>query len=105
MVTKGDRWGEGWTGGLGMAYAHCGIWNDWTKGNCWTTQGTLPNILYGKEFVYISLNHFFTYQKLSQTCKSTIFQKNLKKKPKGVPFVAQLVKDPVLSMWFDPWPC
>ena len=22
MVTKGDRWGQGWTGGLGLAYAH-----------------------------------------------------------------------------------
>ena len=23
MVNKGDRWGEGWTGGLGLAYVHC----------------------------------------------------------------------------------
>ena len=25
MVAKGDRWWEGWTGALGLAYAHYGI--------------------------------------------------------------------------------
>ena len=24
--------GERWTGGLGLAYAQCGIWNDWLMG-------------------------------------------------------------------------
>ena len=35
MVTKGDRWSrEGWTGDLGLAYVHYGIWNDCPKENC-----------------------------------------------------------------------
>ena len=45
MVTKADRWGEGWTAGLGLAYAHCGMWNDWPKETCCIAQGTLPSIL------------------------------------------------------------
>ena len=48
MVTKGDRLGEGeeeWTGGLGLAYAHHGIWNDWPTGTCCIAQGILPNVL------------------------------------------------------------
>ena len=32
MVTKGDRWGEQWIGGLGLACAHCGAWNDCQQG-------------------------------------------------------------------------
>ena len=33
MVTKEGSCGEeGWTGGLGLAYAHWGIWNDWPTG-------------------------------------------------------------------------
>ena len=35
----------GWIGGLGLAYAHCGIWNDWPTETCCVAQGTLPNIL------------------------------------------------------------
>ena len=35
MVSKGDRSGEeGWTGGLGLAYAHCDVWDDWPIGTC-----------------------------------------------------------------------
>ena len=48
-VTKGDRWcgeGGGWTGILGLAYAYCGIWNDWPMGTCCITQRTLHNILW-----------------------------------------------------------
>ena len=39
MVTKGGGWGGGeeWTGGLGLAYAHCGIRNDWTMGTCYNS--------------------------------------------------------------------
>ena len=44
MVTKGDR-REAWTSGLGLAYAHCGIWNDWPMEKYWIAQGSLPNIL------------------------------------------------------------
>ena len=45
MVTQGDRWGEGWTGGVGLAYAHWGLWNGWPMGTCCLAQRTLPNIL------------------------------------------------------------
>ena len=46
MVTKGQLgWGE-WTGGLELAYAHCGIWNDWPAETCYISQGTLPSILW-----------------------------------------------------------
>ena len=30
--------GAGWTGGLGLAYAHCSMWNDWPVGTCWVAQ-------------------------------------------------------------------
>ena len=34
MVTKVDRYGgEGWSEGLGLAYAHCAIWNDMANGD------------------------------------------------------------------------
>ena len=46
VVTKGDRFREkGLTWGWGLAYAHCGIWNDWPTGTCCIAQGTLLNIL------------------------------------------------------------
>ena len=31
---------------LGLAYTHCGIWNDWPMGNFCRAQGTLSNILW-----------------------------------------------------------
>ena len=37
--------GEEWTGGLGLAYAHYGIWDGWPTENCYVAQGTLSNIL------------------------------------------------------------
>lgn len=36
---------EGWIGGLGLAYVHCAIWNDWPMGTCCMVQRILPNIL------------------------------------------------------------
>ena len=46
MVIKGDRqWGEGSTGDLRLAYAHCGIWNDWSMGTCCIAQRIPPNFL------------------------------------------------------------
>ena len=30
---RGQVVGEGRIGGLGLAYAHCGIWNDWPMGD------------------------------------------------------------------------
>ena len=40
---------EGWTGGLGLAYAHYYIWNGQSTGTCCIAQGTLPcDDLYGK---------------------------------------------------------
>ena len=37
---------EGWTRGLGLAYARRGIWNDWPSGTCCIAQRTLSNILW-----------------------------------------------------------
>ena len=31
----GEGW-EGWTGGLGLAHADGGTWNDWPTGTCCT---------------------------------------------------------------------
>ena len=45
QTQKTNCWGEGWTGGLGLAYEHCGLWNDWPMGTCCIVQGTLINIL------------------------------------------------------------
>ena len=44
-LPKGRRGGGGGIGGLGLACAHCGIWNSWTTRTCCISQGTLPNIL------------------------------------------------------------
>ena len=89
MVTKGDRWGGGWTGGLGLAYAHCGIWNDWLMGTCCIVQGTLPNVLWwsmwgknlkknGCMYVYnwITLFYIRNYHNI---VNQLYFNKNLKK--------------------------
>ena len=32
MVSKRERQGERWIGGLGLAYTHYGIWNGWSMG-------------------------------------------------------------------------
>ena len=45
MVTKQDRSGKGWIGGLGLAYTHCNIWNHCPMRNCCIVQGTLLDIL------------------------------------------------------------
>ena len=39
-------WWGGWTGGLGLAYAHWGICNDWPVETCCIAQRPLPNILW-----------------------------------------------------------
>jgi len=44
-LPKGTGWREVWTRGSGLAYAHCGKWNDWPTGACCIAWGTLPNIL------------------------------------------------------------
>ena len=36
---EGGRGVKGWTGGLGLAYAHCGIWNDCPNGDLLYTTG------------------------------------------------------------------
>ena len=51
IVTKGNMQGEGWTGDLGLAYAHWDICNDWPTGTCLIAEGTHPifcDDLYGK---------------------------------------------------------
>jgi len=46
MVSKGEKVGaRGWTGGLGLTYAHCDIRNDWPMGACCIAQKILHNIL------------------------------------------------------------
>ena len=62
IVTKVDRWEEGWIESLGLAYAHYDIWNDWPMGSYCIAQGTLHNIMWlsmGKELenvcVYICI--------------------------------------------------
>ena len=45
MATKGGGGGEGWTVGLGLAYAHFGLRNDWPIGTSSIAERTLPNIL------------------------------------------------------------
>ena len=42
---QGEGGGEGWTGGLGLEYTQCVLWDGWPKGTCCTAQGILPNIL------------------------------------------------------------
>ena len=45
-LPKGTSGGEEWTGGLGLAYAHCGIWNDWSVGTCCREQRPLYPIFF-----------------------------------------------------------
>ena len=40
IVTKGDRWGWGWTGVWGLACAHCDTWNDWPIGTCYIAKNS-----------------------------------------------------------------
>ena len=51
MVTKGDRCRGQMDWGLGLAYAHRGIWNDWAMGTYCLAQGTLYSVIIylGKE--------------------------------------------------------
>ena len=37
---------DGWTGGLGLAYTHRSIWNDWPMGTFCIAQGILPSSLW-----------------------------------------------------------
>ena len=71
--------GEGKTGGLGLACAHRGIWNDWSTGICCIAEKSTWHsvIIYmGKEFerkwmcVYALLKNHFVLQQKSQSCKS-----------------------------------
>lgn len=44
-VTKGERLaGEARIGGLGLAHAHCGMWNDWSVETSCIAWGTQPDI-------------------------------------------------------------
>ena len=67
MVIKWNRRGRGRTEGLGMAYAHCGIWSDWPLSTWYSTGNSTQYsvIIYmGKESekewmcVHVSLYHF-----------------------------------------------
>ena len=37
---------KGWTGDLGLACTHCGIWNDWPTGTCCIAQRTPSNTVW-----------------------------------------------------------
>ena len=97
MVTK--RWREDRIEGLGLAYAHCGIWNDWPRGNFCIAQGTTQYsmiICTGKEYekkwmcvicVYITESlvqhnyHNITNQLyLNKTSKENLGEKQVNKK-------------------------
>ena len=45
LLPKGAGLGEGWTGDLELAYAHCSIWNDLPTGTCCIARGSLLHIL------------------------------------------------------------
>ena len=93
--------------GLGLAYAHWGIWDDWSMGTCCIAQRTLASnlwIIYGwKESerecicIYVWLGHFAVQQKLSQPCKLTNFNKTLKKNLR-LPIMAQQKRIWLISM-------
>jgi len=42
--------GQRWTGGMGLASSHWGLWNDWATGTCCPAQGTLPIILWSSKW-------------------------------------------------------
>ena len=51
-LSKGMGCREGWTGGLGLAYVHCGMWNGWPTGTYCIHRVLYPIIcdnLYGKK--------------------------------------------------------
>ena len=80
--------GEGWTGGLGLAYVHCGIWNDWPTATCCIAQGTLHNILWQSIWeknlkrmdIWITLLYSRNYNIVNHLYFNKIF-KNGKKNP------------------------
>ena len=45
QLPKGSGVGGRWMEDLGLAYAPCGVWDDWPVGTCCLAQGILPNIL------------------------------------------------------------
>ena len=59
MVTKEDKRVKGWTGGLGLTYAHCGIQNDWPTRTCCTGNSTQNSVMVyvgeesEKEWMYV----------------------------------------------------
>ena len=61
--------GEKWTWGLGLAFAHWGIWNDWPTGTCCVAQRTLPSNLWWstwektlRENGYVYMHDWITLQ-------------------------------------------
>ena len=46
--------GYGWSGGLVLAYAHCGICNYWETGTCCIAQGTLTK---NSMIIYMGKKH------------------------------------------------
>ena len=84
-LPKGEGWGEGWTGRVGMAYIH--YWNPLVTRTCYIAWGKVFNTLWWptweknlkkKEYIYIYtyihvyvwMIHFAVHLKLPQHCKS-----------------------------------
>ena len=44
-LPKGTGDGGGMNWGLGLAFAHCSLWNYWPTGTCCIAQGSLSSIL------------------------------------------------------------
>ena len=69
-LLKGTSEEEGETGALGLAFAHCGIWNSWLTGTCCIAQEAQYSVIIcvGKESerewmcVDVWLNHFIAQQ-------------------------------------------
>ena len=89
QLPKGTGYGEGWIGSLGLAYAHCGIQNDWPTEELLCSIGNSTHhsvIIYvGKESekewmcVYIYIYIYITESlcctaEIIATCKSTTLQ-------------------------------
>ena len=78
MVTKGERWGEGWIRELGLAYAHYCIEQTVSEGLLYATGSChqQPAIMWEKNlkkhaYLYAYNRIAVVQQKLSQHCKST----------------------------------